>query len=234
MDKIYKGYTKEKLEQTMKEQQGTDFLNFINEMLQSGWSLSKIDKAKIMTKKAIRERMKKMNAFYDSSVNQYVIQDVQVGEVTDIKNIQNSYNSGEVNQVSATQSITKPSNNDHKEDEKQIQSTEMNLSTSNVELLQSLESAMKQLTKQMIQLNQNGVKVNGSIGATPPTPASGSNSNEFIARRFDKEDQLINRNHRFYESVLERLNTFHEDYPQYNLQQTINSLLSECLEKYGY
>ena len=234
MDKIYKGYTKDKLEQTMKEQQGTDFLNFINEMLQSGWSLSKIDKSKIMTKKAIRERMKKMNAFYDSSVNQYVIQDVQVGELTDIKNIQNSYNSGEVNQVSATQSITKPSNNDHKEDEKQIQSTEMNLSPSNVELLQSLEGAMKQLTKQMIQLNQNGVKVNGSIGSTPPIPASKSESGEFIAKRFDKDDQLINRNHRFYESVLNRLNQFHEDHNQYNLQQTINNLLSEALEKYGY
>lgn len=230
MDKIYKEYTKEKLEQTMKEQQGTDFLNFINEMLQSGWSLSKIDKAKIMTKKAIRERMKKMNAFYDSSVNQYVIQDVQVGELTDIKNIQNSYNSGTVNQVSVTQDITKPSNNDHKEDEKQIQSTELNLSTSNVELLQSLESAMKQLTKQMIQLNQNGVKVNGST----PEPAIGSESGEFVARRFDKDDQLINRNHRFYESVLNRLNQFHEDHNQYNLQQTINNLLSEALEKYGY
>lgn len=230
MDKIYKEYTKEKLEQTMKEQQGTDFLNFINEMLQSGWSLSKIDKAKIMTKKAIRERMKKMNAFYDSSVNQYVIQDVQVGELTDIKNIQNSYNSGTVNQVSVTQDITKPSNNDHKEDEKQIQSTELNLSTSNVELLQSLESAMKQLTKQMIQLNQNGVKVNGST----PEPAIESESGEFVARRFDKDDQLINRNHRFYESVLNRLNQFHEDHNQYNLQQTINNLLSEALEKYGY
>lgn len=234
MDKIYKEYTKETLEQTMKEQQGTDFLNFINEMLQRGWSLSKIDKAKIMTKKAIRERMKKMNAFYDSSVNQYVIQDVQVGEVTDIKNIQNSYNSGTVDQVSVTQVITKPSNNDHKEDEKQIQSTEMNLSPSNVELLQSLESAMKQLTKQMIQLNQNGVKVNGSIGSTPPIPASKSESGEFIAKRFDKDDQLINRNHRFYESVLNRLNQFHEDHNQYNLQQTINNLLSEALEKYGY
>lgn len=234
MDKIYKGYTKEKLEQTMKEQQGADFLNFINEMLQSGWSLSKIDKAKIMTKKAIRERMKKMNAFYDSSVNQYVIQDVQVGELTDIKNIQNSYSSGTVNHVSVTQDITKPSNNDHKGDEKQIQSTEMNLSTSNVELLQSLESAMKQLTKQIIQLNQNGVKVSGSVGSIPPAPATGSNTDEFVAKRFDKDDQLINRNHRFYESVLNRLNQFHEDHNQYNLQQTINNLLSEALEKYGY
>ena len=234
MDKIYKGYTKEKLEQTMKEQQGTDFLNFINEMLQSGWSLSKIDKAKIMTKKAIRERMKKMNAFYDSSVNQYVIQDVQVGEVIDIKNIQSSYNTGTVDQVSVTQAITKPSNNDHKEAEKQIQSTEMNFSSSNVELLQNLEVAMKQLTKQIIQLNQNGLKVNGSIGSVTPASATGSNSNEFIAKRFDKDDQLINRNHRFYESVLERLNTFHQDHPQYNLQQTINNLLSEALEKYNY
>ncbi|MTN91082.1 hypothetical protein GMB80_14325 [Turicibacter sanguinis] len=228
MDYIYKTYTKEKLEQTMKEQQGVDFLNFINDMLQNGWSLSKIDKAKIMTKKAIRERMKKMNAFYDSSISQYVMQDSQT---TDTNGIQNEYNEDSNRSINVSKEDIKPLINVHKKDEKEIQQTQVNLSTSNVELLQNLEIAMKQLTKQMAQLNQNGVKVNGSVS---PASVTGSNSNEFIAKRFDKDDQLINRNHRFYESVLRRLNAFHDDHPQYNLQQTINSLLSEALERYNY
>lgn len=227
---VYKEYTKEQLEQTMKEHQGIGFLNFINEMLKDGWSLTKIDKAKIMTKKAIRERMKKMNATYDSSVNQYVIQDVQVN-----KKMDTNYIHGDVDrQVNVIKNITTPSNEIHKTDVKQIHSTEVNLSANNVELLQSIEVAMKQLTKQMIQLNQNGVKVNGSVGSIPPEPANKPEAGQFQARKFDREDQLINRNHRFYKSLLERLNDFHEDYPQYNLQQTINSLLAEVLDKYGY
>lgn len=225
---IYKEYTKDTLEQTMKEQQGVDFLNFINDMLQNGWSLSKLDKAKIMTKKAIRERMKKMNAIYDSSINQYVIQDIQTA---DTKEIQNDYSEDTDKSFNITMKDIKPLNNLHKSDEKKIQHTEINLVPSNVELLQSLEDAMKQLTKQMVQLNQNGLKVNGLVS---PVPAIESKTNEFIAKRFDKDDKLINRNHRFYESVLSRLNAFHEDSPQYNLQQTINSLLSEALERHGY
>ncbi len=228
MECIYKDYTKDKLEQTMKEQQGIDFFNFINDMLQNGWSLSKIDKAKIMTKKAIRERMKKMNAVYDSSISQYVMQDNQS---MDTKEIQNEYKEDSNNNINVSIKNAKPLNDVHKTDEKELQQTEINLSNSNVELLKSLEASMKQLTKQMAQLNQNGVKVNGSV---PPASVTGSNSNGFIAKRFDKDDQLINRNHRFYESVLTRLNAFHEDHPQYNLQQTINSLLSEALDKHGY
>lgn len=218
---VYKGYTKERLEHTMKEHQGIDFLNFINEMLNDGWSLTKIDKAKIMTKKAIRERMKKMNAAYDPSINQYVLQDVSVGDKMDTM---------KQDDVLSKEDI-KPSQKVRESDKKQIQSTEMNLSSSNVELLQNLEVAMKQLTKQMAQLNQNGVKFNGFESCISDVK---SNSNDFIAKRFDKDDTLINRNHRFYESVLSRLNAFHEDHPQYNLQQTINSLLSEALEKHGY
>ncbi len=228
MDYIYKGYTKDKLEQTMKEQQGVDFLNFINTMLKDGWSLSKIDKAKIMTKKAIRDRMKKMGAVYDPSTCQYAIQDNQL---TDTKEIQNKYKEDSDRSINVSKEDIKPLNNLYKTDETKIQQTEFNLSNSNVELLQSLEVAMKQLTKQMTQLNQNGLKVNGSV---PPAPTAESKSNEFIAKRFDKDDTLINRNHRFYESVLSRLNAFHEDHPQYNLQQTINSLLSEALERYNY
>lgn len=245
MEIIYKEYTKERLEQTMKEHQGIDFLNFINEMLNDGWSLTKIDKAKIMTKKAIRERMKKMNAAYDSSINQYVIQDIQTDDKLDTNEIQKSIindiiqtqNDNKMDtdkSVNAIKYITNTSHNSHEVDEKQLQSTELNLSANNVELLQSLEAAMKQLTKQMTQLNQNGVKVNGLVGSAMPEPATGSNTGEFVAKRFDKDDQLINRNHRFYESLLQRLNEFHEDHPQYNLQQTINSLLSEILDKYNY
>lgn len=228
MEYIYKEYTRDKLEQTMKEQQGVEFLNFINEMLKDGWSLSKIDKAKIMTKKAIRERMKKMGALYNPSITQYVMQDNQV---TDTKEIQSEYKEGTNRDINVSSEDIKPLNNLHKTDETKIQQTEVTLSNSNVELLQSLEGAMKQLTKQIVQLNQNGLKINGLV---PPAPAIESKTNEFIAKRFDKDDKLINRNHRFYESVLSRLNAFHEDHPQYNLQQTINSLLSEALEKHGY
>lgn len=235
MKTVYKEYTKERLEQTMKEHQGIDFLNFINEMLNDGWSLTKIDKAKIMTKKAIRERMRKMGAMYDPMTCQYVMQDTPQ---TYIKEIQKEDCLDVNNMTNVLKEDIKPLNTVYKNDTKEIQPTEVNLSNSNVELLQSLELAMKQLTKQMtklnentLKLNHNGIKVNGSVS---PAPITESNSNGFIAKRFDKDDQLINRNHRFYNSVLERLNAFHEDYAQYNLQLTLNSLLSEALEKHGY
>lgn len=237
MEKIYKVYTKDQLEKTMKEQQGADFLNFINEMLKDGWSLSKIDKAKIMTKKAIRERMKKMGAVYDPSICQYVIHDefpIQSGYNTDTSNVSQSITIESENDTNCYTLDIQQQDNQATKGDQLPSKNEISLSADNVDLLQGLESAMKELTKQMVQLNQNGVKIKGSVGSVPPLPATGSMPGDFVARKFEKDDHLINRNHRFYNSVLERLNAFHEDHPQYNLQQTINSLLSEVLEKHGY
>ena len=210
---IYKNYTREDI----KSLQGIDFFNLINEMLANGWTLSKMDKARVMTKKAIRERMRKYNAYYDKDSNQYVVQDGYTIPKMDTKELQKVSSAVKNNLIETDTSRDTKSKEDTYKSDTNIQ-------------FKDLELAVQNLTQEIIKLNTNGIKVQSPMKS--PLDDALDLPGEFVPKRFSKDDILINRNHRFHQSVLERLKLFCEDHNEYSLQTIINTLLSEALDKY--
>lgn len=170
-----------------------ELLNYVNSMLQQGYSMNTLEQHTGIRRQTLRDRLKKINAFYDKDVQQYVIQ----GEISENK------------KVETTIEVTK--------NKKGV------LSPSDTQTLDSLRGAIEELTAQLIQLNDQGE-------APKLQQQDFKDSKEFNIVKF--EGTALNRNHKFYPQVLERLEKFKNKHSEYTLQLVINTLLWEALELY--
>ena len=87
----------------------------------------------------------------------------------------------------------------------------------------SLEERVSALEKAMKELK--GEK-------TPEKHKTNTTKNTYNLNIYRSTERPISRNHRFYPEVLEKLKEVKELYPEYTIQDIINSLLMEAISNY--
>lgn len=204
-----------------------DLLDYINTMLDNGYTLKKLCVEKGLRDKTIRARLHKCNAYYDQKLRRYVVQKDDDGTAKETLD-KHYFDTKEVSDKDVV--ITMKLQDKHNVNTTQNKPYEGTLVGGDIETLDALRKAIVDLTEQVKTLNNSGKLVDlvdREDITSPPAPAKISNG--FKVRRF--ESKAVSRSQKFYPEVLEALSEIKQQYPEYSLQLILNTLILEGIEK---
>ena len=203
-----------------------DLLDYVNAMLDSGYTFDRLCSEKSLRNKTIRARLQKINAYYNQKLKRYVVQnddrettkEILTKHCFDTKEIGN-------NDVAITMQLQ----NKHTTNTIQNKHSEGTLTGGDVETLDALRKAIIDLTEQVKTLNDSGKLGDpGQNSSIKNSSAPTEESKGFKVRRFDSK--AVSRSQKFYPEVLEALAEIKQQYPEYSLQLILNTLILEGVD----
>lgn len=218
----YETYDREKI-MSLK---GNELLDYVNTMLQNGYGFKQLCEAKGLRNKTIRQRLRdQCGAVYDMKLKCYV--------TDNNKNVSN-----DVPIVSSTESYPTDDTNNNEGggggscEVSANQITDLTSAINNLmrEIVCLNDTMTAQVTHQKRAIQQMQITPQPSASAKVQHPASVSSVSKFEAIPFTGE--IKTRPVKVYPEVLERLDAFCLQYPQYSKQRIISTLLSHALDMY--
>lgn len=240
---------------------GFDLLDYVNTMLANGYGFKQLCEAKGLRNKTIRQRLKdQCNAVYNMKMRRYYVvegDEVNKGnkDITDV--IQSSTNTSDIQQY--PNSVT-PSNTNNTQQYSNSITTVSHTDTEGVKegmdalnntntiapttatntVIEDLTQSINALMNEIVRLNGTMTEVNETTKATntvkqtkqinTSSPSSPSSMAKFEVIPFTGEIKA--RPIKVYPEVLERLDAFCSNYPQYSKQRVISTLLVHALNIY--
>ena len=222
MLQTYYNYDREKIMRLS----SVDLLDYINTMLDNGYTLKKLCVEKGLRDKTIRARLHKCNAYYDQKLRRYVVQKDDDGTTKETLD-KHYFDTKEVNDKDVA--ITMELQDKHNTNTIQDKPSEVILTGGHIETLDELRKAIVDLTEQVKTLNNSGKLGDpGQNRSIKNSSAPTEESKGFKVRRFDSK--AVSRSQKFYPEVLEALAEIKQQYPEYSLQLILNTLILEGIE----
>ena len=206
---------------------GDDLLNYVNTMLQNGYTFQALCDAKGLRNKTIRQRLKRLSgAVYDQKLKYYI---------KDPESLQSNYSDN----ISPKDS--EQNNDGFLSYQKYDYNTSISQHTTEgqtveKDIMQDLKECIVNLTHEIICLNDTMSIQYQRQQETPPARKEAQEFESFVlGGKFEAipfTGQPKTRPVKIYPEILERLDAFCLKYPQYSKQRVISTLLSHALDMY--
>lgn len=206
---------------------GDDLLNYVNTMLQNGYTFQALCDAKGLRNKTIRQRLRKLSgAVYDQKLK-YYIKNSESSQSDYSDNILPTY-SEQIDDIFSSQQ-------QYDYDTPISQHTTEGQTTEKA-IIEDLKECIVNLTHEIIYLNDTMSIQYQRQQETPPAQKEAQEFESFVlGGKFEAipfTGQPKTRPVKIYPDVLKRLDDFCEQYPQYSKQRVISTLLSHALDMY--
>lgn len=206
---------------------GDDLLNYVNTMLQNGYTFQALCDAKGLRNKTIRQRLRKLcGAVYDQKLK-YYIKDSESSQSDYSDNILPIY-SEQIDDIFSSQQ-------QYDYDTPISQYTTEGQTTEKA-IIEDLKECIVNLTHEIICLNDTMSIQYQRQQETPPARKEAQEFENFVlGGKFEAipfTGQPKTRPVKIYPEILERLDAFCLKYPQYSKQRVISTLLSHALDMY--
>lgn len=199
----YKEYTRDKIMSLP----GKELLEYVNYMLDQGYSFGKLCEEKQLRNKTIRARLKeRCGAVYDTRLKKYVINEVE---------IQSEYDNNVIETPIETHNAIS-------------NVTPGILSIQDTATINDLKEAILGLTNQLAKVNV--IQPVEQPQEAKNTPKIGGEDITFNVLNLNGEVKA--RPIKLYPEVMERLDAFCDKHKQYSKQRIISTLLMEAMDKY--
>ena len=199
----YKEYTRDKIMSLP----GKELLEYVNYMLDQGYSFGKLCEEKQLRNKTIRARLKeRCGAVYDTRLKKYVINEVK---------IQSEYDNNVIETPIETHNAIS-------------NVTPGILSIQDTATINELKEAILGLTNQLAKVNV--IQPVEQPQEAKNTPKIGGEDITFNVLNLNGEVRA--RPMKLYPEVMERLDAFCDKHKQYSKQRIISTLLMEAMDRY--